>query len=1205
MQRWVHEQGWTTLRDAQERAIGPVLDASRDVIISASTAAGKTEAAFLPICSNLAHTRDAEANATRSDPWTSHDPWSPPLPELERGVEVLYLSPLKALINDQYERLEMICDRVRIPVHRWHGDVAASAKRRVHERPSGVLLMTPESLEAQFVNRGTELPRLLGGLQYVVIDELHSFLHSPRGAQLQSLLNRIELVLQSGAARIGLSATLADMESAATFLRPTAPDNVEIIDSSRDGKGLSLQLRGYRATVPEQGASRSTAHADGTSVPADAEQPLDGHRLAIADHVFRTLRGNDNLVFANTRRDVELYADLLARRCERERLPNEFWAHHGSLARDVREVVEAQLKDRSRPVTAVCTSTLEMGIDIDSVVSVAQIGTPPSVAALRQRLGRSGRRDDPAVLRVYITEDDLDVRSSPVDQLRCGLVQSIAMIRLLLARWLEPAEDPGLNLSTLVQQVLSVIAQHGGATAAELYRALCGLGPFAQVDVDRFDRVLRAMGAADLIMQTGDGTLLHGQTGERFVNHYSFYSAFQTPKEWQLVADGRPLGTLPTSQPLAEGGMLIFAGRRWKITSIDESGRVVELTRAAGGVPPHFGGGPALVGDRVRAEMVNVYRSDEIPVWLDEQAKALLAEGRAAWRRLGLDDTHIVPFGNDTIILPWVGDHALTTAALMLGGQDLEVSVDGPVLTVTHSSAEAVVDAAQSLLTSPALDPLVLARRVKNKAVDKWDWVLDADLAAEATAARLVDTDGAARVLEALVADAPAVRLPSATVEPTVAGQSTGGFRGRRPAATVEDQEFCVVDVETTGFSPRLGDRVIEVAAVRMRGNGVVIDEWVTLVNPNRDLGATDIHGISAGDVLAAPQFAEVAGDLLRLLDGAVIVAHNLRFDWSFLLDEYDRAGHKLPALPGLCTLALGSLLNPGAASRKLAACCARIGHTVPEAHAALHDARAAAALLASYVAMARQKGMRDLAALGCAPLEWPPQLPQLEATGLQCLRSDAHQHVAEEASYLARLVGRLDDAGVDPDTAAYLDLLDHVLEDRRLSRAESEALAETAGEWGLTAAAVREVHQTYLRRIAGLARADGIVTEAEFDDLHRVATLLGLPSEIVDAATSEGDAQVVGSASPPNSNPLAGHSVCFTGTLRGALDGSPVTRTVAKQLAQDAGLEVRNSVTRDLDLLVIADPDSMSRKAERARELGTRIISERAFWPMIGAPVQ
>lgn len=741
MQRWIYEEGWTTLHDAQERAIGPILDCDRNVIIAAATAAGKTEAAFLPILSTLATAAD-ESQPAEQDSWTAHNPWAERETEAAVGVQVLYLSPLKALINDQFQRLEHLCGRASVPVHRWHGDVSGSRKRKTLADPSGVLLITPESLEALFVNRGTQVPGLLGGLRYVVIDELHSFLATPRGAQLQSLLNRVEIAIRCRPPRIGLSATLGDMRQAAAFLSPRDPERVVVVESSSDNQEVQLQLRGYVATPPPISSSQ-TRSPETTDHEASSEESTSGDRLAIAEHIFRYLRGRDNLVFANSRREVELYADLLARHSENRHVPNEFWPHHGSLSKEMRESVEDQLKDRNRPATAVCTSTLEMGIDIGSVSSIAQIGPPPSVTALRQRLGRSGRRDDPSVLRLYVSEHDLDQRSSAIDELRCNVVQTTAMVRLMLAHWLEPPNDPGFNYSTLIQQIMSTIAQHGGATAGELHRALCGPGPFQLVDQTRFARLLRAMAAHDLIVQASDGLLLHGGDGERYVNHYSFYTAFHTAPEWRLVTGGKTLGTIPIYHPLYEGVLLIFAGKRWKVTNVDASARVVDLKRSSGGIPPLFGGDGAAVSNQVRAEMVAVYESTDTPLWLDQNAQQLLAEGRSAYSRFGLNETTVLANSSGVLLLPWTGDGALFTAMTALLGEGIETSVEGPAIRMLQIGVEEAATTIRRLLDNTPPSAEELAATIQNRVIDKWDWVLDHTLSCESAGTRLLDIDGA------------------------------------------------------------------------------------------------------------------------------------------------------------------------------------------------------------------------------------------------------------------------------------------------------------------------------------------------------------------------------------------------------------------------------------------------------------------------------
>lgn len=1200
MQRWVHDQGWTSLHDAQERAIEPILRADSDVIIAAATAAGKTEAAFLPILSRLAS--DARTGE-RPDPWTAHDPWTEPAPTASTGVQVLYLSPLKALINDQYDRLEQMCEHAEIPVHRWHGDVGEHAKRKVRDDPSGVLLITPESLEATFVNRGTSVPAMFAGLRFVVIDEMHSFMSTPRGAQLQSLMNRVEYAIRRRAPRIGLSATLGDMTRACEFLRPAAPGGVTVIASAADTRALQLQVRGYVKTDPAMTNSEAGAvEVQGGEV--SIEDVTSGDRLAIAEHLFRNLRGRDNLVFANARRHVELFANLLSRRSEADRVPNEFWPHHGSLSKEMRESVEAQLKDRTRPATAICTSTLEMGIDIGSVSSVAQIGPPPTVAAMRQRLGRSGRRDEPSVLRAYVSEPDLESDSHPVDQLRCDIVQTIAMVELMLERWVETPDDPGFNYSTLIQQVLSTIAQHGGARAADLHRVLCGPGPFALVDQTRFARLLRAMATNDLISQASDGLLLPGATGERRINHYSFYTAFQTEQEWRLVVNGRTLGSMPISQPLYDGVLLIFAGQRWKVTRIDTASRVVELERSSGGNPPAFGGTGSVVSDEVRARMVAVYRSDTTPAWLDRTATELLQQGRAAYRRYDLDHTSVFTNGKGGLIFGWTGDRALFTTALAFQARGIEADVEGPTVQLAGVTANDIARLLTDMCAAGQPDPLRLAAEVQNRDIDKWDWVLDDELAHESNAARLLDVDGAWRLFDRTRQSLTSTRTPSVTV----ARATTTHLPPPIPVldfnlrqADLLTQEFCVIDVETTGFSPRLGDRILEVAAVRMRGDGTILSEWSTLVNPERDVGATRIHGITAGDVLDAPRFADIAGDLLRHTVGAVLVAHNYRFDRDFIAAEYQRAGTTLPPLPAVCTLSLGALVHSGGVSRRLSDCCAQLGIELTDFHDALGDARAAAAVLTRYIRMAIERGNRTLADIGCVPLDWPASLPALPESNRQHRRGGAYQRVAAQADYLAALVARVDTSNpADPDTAAYLEILDRALEDRRLSETEAHALAATAAEWGLQAAEVAEAHKNYFSSLLATATADGVITDLEHRDLVLVGSLLQLRHNDVECQIN--DAQLAEPTGRPTAtNTLAGMSVCFTGALNGRIAGEPITRDYAHELAESAGLVAKSNVSRGLDLLVIADPDSLSGKARKARDLGTRVIAEQVFWNAIG----
>lgn len=713
VRRWVYDQGWQTLRDAQEAAIRVLLAGAADAIIAAATATGKTEAAFLPICSRLVS-----------------DPARAP------GARVLYVAPLKALINDQYDRLSGLCERLEIPVHRWHGDVPTSKKSAFLKHPDGILLITPESLEALFVIRGSAVAALLATLQYVVVDELHAFLGTERGAQLCSLLHRMELAIRRRVPRVGLSATLGDMSLAAEALRPGEPENVRCIVSAGDGQELSVQVRGY------------------LTIAATSDQPDDEalDQQQITADLFRVLRGRDNLVFANSRAAVELYAARLRDMCEAAGLPNEFFPHHGSLARELREDVEAALKNPGRPATAVATATLEMGIDIGSVHSVAQLGAPPSVAALRQRLGRSGRRGEPAILRVYVTEPSVDPRTSLADELRAELVQAVAMLELLRAGWCEPPDQDTLHLSTLIQQLLSAIAQHGGITAAAGYRALCGPGsPFTAVTQAQFGSLLRGLGTREVLTQATDGTLLLGTVGERTVNHYSFYAAFTAAEEYRLFTGGRPLGTLAADLTLYTGALLIFAGRRWKVTAVDHDHKIIEAIPASGGRPPRFSGGIAGVHEQVRAEMRSLLASDHVPRYLSATAVGLLSEARAAYARYQLTERSILQAGPHTLLLPWAGSRSTITLTAQLCAAGLDASNDGLIITVASVAADSVRDYLQLLIAAGPADPVALAATVANKASAKYDEWINDDLLAVDYARRALDVTGAWRAAKSLI----------------------------------------------------------------------------------------------------------------------------------------------------------------------------------------------------------------------------------------------------------------------------------------------------------------------------------------------------------------------------------------------------------------------------------------------------------------------
>lgn len=722
IRRYIWAEGWESLRDAQELAIPLIIDADKNVIIAAATAAGKTEAAFLPALTHL-------------------------LQNNQTGL-IVYISPLKALINDQFGRLERLCENLEIPVWPWHGDISATTKKRFMSKPHGVLLITPESMEAILCNRGTSVKSIFKNTAFFIVDELHAFIGSERGKQLQSLMHRIEQVLARTVPRIGLSATLGDMSLASDFLCPGKASSVSIVQSKSQDGNLKIMVKGYEEPLvvkkPNEKSDKQEKGEPELVTPA-----------LIATHLFESLYGSNNLVFPNSRREVERFTHLLNLLCKANKVPNEFWPHHGSLSKEIRAETEEALKKTDRPATAICTNTLELGIDIGAVKSVAQIGPPPSVASLRQRLGRSGRRKgESAILRGYCIETALGENASLADELRLDTVQMAAMILLLLEGWLEAPKTNGLHFSTLIQQILSSIAQNGGASIGNLYGLLCGPeSPFYGVTKDEFVELVRHLGSKEMLMQDSSGDLLHGQLGEKFVNHYTFYAAFVNDEEFRIVAGGKTLGTLPVHQMLVAGQRILFAGKTWRVESVDEEQKTIYVTRTSGGVPPLFSGGGGRVDTRIRQRMRQLLEETSMPSFLDEAASRFLTEARGNYKRFDLKNTCTLDFGREVFLLTWLGDAGNEALACMLMAHGLEAVASGLGVEIQKNS-RSMKEISNVIIHIPFNEniPLdLLLAKSQNLYREKWDWVLPEHLLHKSYASLYLNQNEALKWLEEFI----------------------------------------------------------------------------------------------------------------------------------------------------------------------------------------------------------------------------------------------------------------------------------------------------------------------------------------------------------------------------------------------------------------------------------------------------------------------
>lgn len=695
--RWIGAQRWRDLHPIQKQAIIPVLEHKDDVIISASTAAGKTEAAFLPVLTFI------KQNENKI-----------------KGVSVLYISPLKALINDQVRRLTDMAEPLGIKITPWHGDVAVNKKSNLLKNPSGIVLITPESLESLLINQTSVFKDAFKDLSYIVIDEFHALMGKERGYQLQSQLHRIENLICKVPVRIAISATFSnDIGSVASYLRSgSVHKNCQIITSDQHTtSALAVKIMGYN--IP---------HIAGEEPRLIPQLMHDDAINRVAKDIYRLLRGKNNLVFTNSRSDTEQLANNLRELCHADRVPEEFFPHHGSLSKELRETLEHRLIDGRLPTTAICTSTLELGIDINDVQSIAQFAPPTSVASLRQRLGRSGRRDGRAVLRLFIPENEPIINR--MSSLLCeDTVLSAASVNLLLRRWYEPPLQKEYAFSTLIQQTLSVIASNGSVSAKNLYELLCKTGPFSLTTPAMYAQLLRALGENDLIVQMQDGTLTLGLEGESLVSNYEFFASFNNNREYRVDHDGKTIGRIPLLTSLQEDDTFLFAGKAWRVTYFNEQKRVIGVKpskKKTSGLPIQGAGGQ--VHDAIREEMHRIYLTGEAPPCLDRVAKENFERGRQYFFNYGLDKKVMVTGPTGLMLFPWKGDRVLDTIVLMLNKASIGASRVGSHIELDYASLDNLKTAVMSILFNGEIDPKELLKKVKNLDWEKYNCYLPIDL---------------------------------------------------------------------------------------------------------------------------------------------------------------------------------------------------------------------------------------------------------------------------------------------------------------------------------------------------------------------------------------------------------------------------------------------------------------------------------------------
>lgn len=637
IQDYIYEQGWQNLRPIQVAAAEEIFNTDHNVLLSASTAAGKTEAAFFPILTEL-----------------SEQPAS--------SIGCLYIAPLKALINDQYRRLTDLCDQQDIPVWRWHGDVSQSQKRRMLKDPRGVLQITPESLESFMINKHMDIPRLFGDLRFIVIDELHSFLRSDRGGQTFCLIERLSRLAGVDPRRIGLSATIGNTAAACQFLgagstRKTVAPKVQ---NTRQVWRLSME---HFYKMGAQAAKSQDENPKLIGPKTDKAPELADPGIG---YIFEHTRGKKCLVFTNSREECEAVCQALREYCAYRHEPDRFLIHHGNLSPALRQTAEDAMKDDDAYMTTCATATLELGIDVGKLESAFQIDAPFTVSGFLQRMGRTGRRGNPPEMHFVMREEHPESRAMLPDLIPWPLLQGIALVQLYLEeRWVEPPEPNRLPYSLLYHQTMSTLASEGEMTPAELASRVLTLTYFHNVSQDDYKVLLRHLLKTHQIQQTENDGLIVGLAGERVVNNFKFYAVFQENVEYSVHAGSEELGTIVAPPPV--GDKIAIAGKVWVVEDIDRKRHQVYCHGVKGHIPAYFGDVPGDIQPKILHRMRQELSESKMYPYLMNNAQARLTQARDITNVAGLPQKQLINLGGKMwCLFPWTGSYAFLALERLL-----------------------------------------------------------------------------------------------------------------------------------------------------------------------------------------------------------------------------------------------------------------------------------------------------------------------------------------------------------------------------------------------------------------------------------------------------------------------------------------------------------------------------------------------------------
>lgn len=722
VQEYIYQNHWENLRSIQVAAADAIFNTDENVLLTASTASGKTEAAFFPIITLFSE-------------------------DMPSSVGCIYIGPLKALINDQFSRLNDLCAEADIPVWHWHGDVAQSHKAKLMRHPSGILQITPESLEALLLHKHAAIAKLFGDLRFVVIDEVHSLLRGDRGGQTLCLIERLSRIAGVNPRRIGLSATIGDPEGTGEFL--SLGTGRKTIIPKIDAKGGKWRLSMEHFYVKDAQAAEDKQIPGALPVLEEKTDDAPANADPGIGYIFEHTRGKKCLVFVNSREECEMVTTTLRHYCELNHEPDRFLVHHGNLSASYRETAEGIMKDDSQYMTTVTTATLELGIDIGRLERAFQIDAPWTVSSFLQRMGRTGRRELPPEMWFVIREDEPEVRAMLPTTIPWKLLQGIALVQLYLEeRWVEPPRLDRLPFSLLYHQTMSTLASCGELSPRALADRVLRLHYFHRITQEDYRVLLRHLIATDHIQQTEQGGLIVGLAGERVINSFKFYGVFQESEEYTVRSESQELGTVVSPPPVGE--KLAIAGHVWQVLDVDHKRRLIYCRQVKGSVPAYFGQCPGDLHTKILERMRRVLQEDRQYPYLMKNAVARLEQARFTAAHSGAAEKPLINLGgNMWCLLPWVGTYTFLTmerflkikCADRLGLRNLD-SARPFFIQFTMKADESAFFRVLSEEIRKPVDPMELVYPKELPLFDKYDEYLPEELVKKGFALGVLDVDG-------------------------------------------------------------------------------------------------------------------------------------------------------------------------------------------------------------------------------------------------------------------------------------------------------------------------------------------------------------------------------------------------------------------------------------------------------------------------------